>query len=73
MAPSAWTDARLAMTSKRLTPEQVHAVGLAAVKKAVALVEEGAILLDADRPQRAYALGVVGVEKLCKYWSVSTT
>lgn len=54
------------MTSKRLTPEQVHAVGVAALENAMGLMTDAAILLEADRPRRAFALGVIAVEEVAK-------
>jgi AbiV family abortive infection protein len=54
------------MTSKRLTPEQVQAVGIAALENAVEMMGEAEILLDADRPRRAFALGVTAAEEIAK-------
>ena len=50
------------VTSKRLTPEEVHAVGVAAVENGLELMTDAAVLLGAGRPLRAYALGVIAVE-----------
>jgi AbiV family abortive infection protein len=55
------------MTSKQLSPEDVHAVGVAAVENAVALMADAHILLGAGRPRRAYALGVIAVEEVAKF------
>lgn len=54
------------MTSKRLTPGQVHAVGVAALEKAISLMAEAGLLLQADRPRRGYALGVIAAEEFTK-------
>lgn len=56
------------MTSKRLTPEQVHAVGVAALNNALALMDDARILHAADRIARAYAVGVVGAEEVAKVY-----
>lgn len=55
------------MTSKLLTPEDVHAVGVAAVENALELMTDAAVLLGAGRPLRAYALGVIAVEEVAKH------
>ena len=55
------------MTSKRLTPEHVHAVGVAAIENAIDLMADAATLLEAGRPRRAYAIGVIAVEELAKF------
>lgn len=55
------------MTSKRLTPEEVHAVGRAAVENALQIMGEALVLLGAGRARRAYALGVIAVEEVAKY------
>jgi len=55
------------MTSKRLTPAQVHAVGRAAVENALNLMSDSLTLLDAGRARRAYAIGVIAVEEMAKY------
>ena len=54
------------MTSKRLTPEEVHAVAVAAIRNAAKLLTDANILLEADRPRTAYALGVIAVEEAAK-------
>jgi AbiV family abortive infection protein len=57
------------VTSKRLTPEEVHAVGVAALDNAIVLLGDAIVLLRADRPQRAFALGVTAVEEVAKFLS----
>lgn len=54
------------VTSKRLTPEQVHAVGVAALENAVSIMADAGVLLLAERPRRAYALGVTAAEEFTK-------
>lgn len=55
------------MTSKRLTPEQVHAVGVAAFENAFATMADATLLLDQARLPRAFALGVIAVEEAAKF------
>jgi AbiV family abortive infection protein len=55
------------MTSRRLEPDEVHAIGVAALENAFGLMGDAAILLAADRPRRAYALGVIAVEEAAKH------
>lgn len=55
------------MTSKRLTPEDVHSIGVAAFMNALGLMADAEILLAAGRPRRAYALGVIAVEEAAKH------
>ena len=54
------------MTSKLLKPEEVHAVGLAAVTNAIELMSDAKALLDLGSARRAYALGVIAVEEAAK-------
>lgn len=56
------------MTSKLLTAEQVHAIGMAALDNAVDLMADVDALRKAQRPRRAYCLGVIAVEEVAKYW-----
>jgi AbiV family abortive infection protein len=60
------------VTSKRLTPEDVHAVGVAALENAVELMRDAAALVEAGRPRRAYALGVIAVEEVAKHYRCRT-
>jgi AbiV family abortive infection protein len=43
-------------------------VGVAALENAVGLMADAAVLRDAGRPIRAFALGVIAVEELAKYY-----
>jgi AbiV family abortive infection protein len=54
------------MTSKPLTPDHVHAVGLAAFENALAIMDDARILFENGRLHRAYALGVLAVEEVAK-------
>lgn len=55
------------MTSKLLSPEEVHEVGVTAFENALRLMSDAAFLLEAGRPRRAYALGVIAVEETAKH------
>lgn len=55
------------MTSKRLSPEEVHAVGRAAVTNALELMADAEILLKTGRPHGAYAFGVSAAEEAAKF------
>lgn len=55
------------MTSKRMTPEQVHGVGVAALNNAASHIVSAGILLEYDCARSAYAIGVIGVEELTKF------
>lgn len=54
------------MTSKQLSPAQVHAVGTAAARNALDLMSDASTLLESGASRRAYALGVIAVEELAK-------
>jgi AbiV family abortive infection protein len=56
------------VSSKRLTPEQVHKVGVAALNNAASHVVAAGILIEYGRPRSAYGIGVTGVEELAKFF-----
>jgi AbiV family abortive infection protein len=56
------------MTSKRLSLQDVHAVGIAALGNALDLMGDAEVLLRVGRPTTAYAVGVIAVEELAKYY-----
>lgn len=51
-----------------MTPEQVHAVGVAALNNALALMDDARLLYEAGRVPRAFALGVIAVEEVAKVY-----
>ncbi len=55
------------MTSKRLTPREVYDVGVSAAENAIKVMQDATILMQADRPLRAYALAVIAVEEAAKH------
>jgi AbiV family abortive infection protein len=57
------------MTSKGLGPEQVHTIGVAALDNALSLMAYAGVLLFADRPRRAYALGLIAAEEYAKSYA----
>jgi AbiV family abortive infection protein len=58
------------VTSRLLTPEQVHAVGRAALDNGLNIMSDALTLAALGRQRRAYALGVIAVEEVAKFHRV---
>jgi AbiV family abortive infection protein len=57
------------VTSRSLSPDEVYAVGVAAIENANRLMDDATHLLRSSRSRTAYAIGVIAVEEAAKYFS----